>query len=72
LKLRDLDDEVNSVFLVILSDLFNFVLRGELFKEVLVVTGPLADRQLGDLQLITLSIFKDPEDTSDSEIARGR
>ena len=59
MKLRELDDEVNSVLLMILSDLFDFILIGELFKEVLVVTSPLADGQLGNLQLITLSIFND-------------
>ena len=48
MKLRDLDDEVDSVLLMILSDFFDFILRGELFKKVLVVTGPLADGQLGD------------------------
>jgi len=44
LQLRDLEDKVDSILLVIFTDLFNFILGSELFKIVLVVTGPLADR----------------------------
>jgi len=36
-------DEVHTIFLVILSDVFDDFLHHKLLKEVLVVTSPLAN-----------------------------
>jgi len=60
---------MNSVLLMILSDLFDLILGGKLLKEVLIITSPLAYGQFSNFKLIT-SLFNLSVNTADDVIPR--
>ena len=50
-ELGHYNDEMDPVLLVILPDILDLILLSKLFKESLVVSGPLPNWKLSDLEL---------------------